>query len=363
MPYEIERTDEDVLLRFQGVLDTAGCDELSDAFYEIELGALPQLTLDLASVPFMASSGLGAIVGCYNRLKDRGVTMKLVRVQESVHKVFVVMGLAKMLTMSQRTDDVNEVISADDTHTDQALASLQPFLRGALDSLDVPSEQVEHAISAMADVLATGQERSAMTEPLRAIFGPLGLNSKIAERMTSWMQTRCDQIKPHLLGTGPVLQAYCGLGVLAASLASQREVQACDTANQHTADVPFVLQDGDTLPFADNAFDCVIVVDGLHRSGDPVRAIRELKRVAKLRVVVVESVCLNEAQRRFNVLTQWLYGEVLEQASPPESLHFNSPKNWEWMFRDEKLRVRASVDLGIDEPIVPNYHWMFVLDV
>lgn len=81
----------------------------------------------------------------------------------------------------------------------------------------------------------------------------------------------------------------------------------------HRADYPFVAGDGTQLPFADDTFDAVTISFGLRNIVDPLKGLRELRRVTKPggRIVVCE----------FSAPTwkpfRTVYTEYLMRALPP----------------------------------------------
>jgi ubiquinone/menaquinone biosynthesis C-methylase UbiE len=53
---------------------------------------------------------------------------------------------------------------------------------------------------------------------------------------------------------------------------------------------PVVLYEGEKIPFADKSFDVTILVTMLHHVPDPEKLVREVRRVTKKKVIVVEDL-------------------------------------------------------------------------
>lgn len=91
---------------------------------------------------------------------------------------------------------------------------------------------------------------------------------------------------------GNVLEVGCGRGYLAGLLAQKHPVTACDmvitsAVRQQYPQVTFTEETLAGLPYADNSFDTVVCTHTLEHVLDLPRAIAELRRVARQRLIVV----------------------------------------------------------------------------
>ncbi len=135
-----------------------------------------------------------------------------------------------------------------------------------------------------------------------------------------------------------------------------------DVVDYNATSIPFRLYDGIHIPFPDKSFDLSFLIVVLHHCDEPLKVIEEAIRVTRKRIIVNESVYLNEANRRFNMFFDWFYNRVLHDGVNVP-YNFNSPEGWEHLFRELGLGIAASVDIGLDQITVPEYHWMYVLDL
>ena len=86
-----------------------------------------------------------------------------------------------------------------------------------------------------------------------------------------------------------VLDVGCGDGLLASHLSAIRpdiHVHGVDVLIHDRTFVPVTRYDGQTLPYSDDSFDVVTLIDVLHHTTDPVSHLAEAKRVARRAIVV-----------------------------------------------------------------------------
>lgn len=96
-------------------------------------------------------------------------------------------------------------------------------------------------------------------------------------------------ITPELRATDRVLDVGCGNGQLGRALRDALPgvvVAGLERAVRDGAAIEVTAYDGITFPFEDNAFDVVIVADVVHHDPEPLRVLRECRRVAKRLVVL-----------------------------------------------------------------------------
>ncbi len=157
----------------------------------------------------------------------------------------------------------------------------------------------------------------------------------------------------------------CGGGQGGTPIAKQlgKDIGSADNIMSYNANKPsFKLFDGRTLPFPDKSMDSTLVFTVLHHADDPLRLLQESMRVTRKRILVIESIYLNETDRQVNIFQDWFYNRVLhEGVNVP--LNFQSPEGWKKTFQRHGLKVVESLDLGIDQLTVPEHHWLYVLDV
>lgn len=179
-----------------------------------------------------------------------------------------------------------------------------------------------------------------------ALFSPL-LQKKLSQRG----RNKATWVRPHLPDTGRVLDLGAGEGYVGAALneAAGLEVVLADVADFNETPLPHVPYDGQQLPFEPGAFDAVLLVFVLHHAANPNQVLREARRVARQRVVVVESVYrsgwehvwLRTADRLANRLRS---GGVLR--GQEEQLRFLPAAAWRSAFEASGLSVAHEEERG-----------------
>ena len=105
-------------------------------------------------------------------------------------------------------------------------------------------------------------------------------------------------LSTHLAGVMPpaasVLDVGCGDGLIAKLIMERRpdvQLQGIDILVRPHTHVPVAPFDGRTIPHPDKSFDCVMFVDVLHHTPDPLTLLREAARVARRAVILKDHCC------------------------------------------------------------------------
>ena len=104
---QLEKVGRTLVVRISGDLDLESApafrDKIDNVLTEYEM--INKLVLNLAEVNFVDSSGLGAILGRYKKMRSRGGFMYLTEVEPSVSKVFELSGLFKIIPLEHTNED------------------------------------------------------------------------------------------------------------------------------------------------------------------------------------------------------------------------------------------------------------------
>lgn len=105
--------------------------------------------------------------------------------------------------------------------------------------------------------------------------------------------------------------------------------------------IKFVVYDGKRLPFKDGSFDTVVAFYVLHHCPSAKESFKECARVAKKRVLFVESVYRHPIEIPFMRIADWFYNRVKPEVVPL-SYQFLSFSDWLNVFSDSGMTLKKS---------------------
>lgn len=213
-----------------------------------------------------------------------------------------------------------------------------------------------------------------------------GLTPQIlSQRLDERAEKVYSQIEHYLPKKGSVLDLGCGDGRIGKLIADRKglEVTLADVYKHQDTDrtgLEFVMvNSGGNIPAENEKYDAVIESTILHHCDNPINTIQEGKRVTKNdgKIIVIESVygkkddtdfgkLSAEQQRLACVFFDHFYNRIMHYNEDPAKKvnvprKFNTPSGWEVIFNQNSLKQEAVRYLGIDQPIVPEYHVLYVL--
>ena len=158
-------------------------------------------------------------------------------------------------------------------------------------------------------------------------------------------------------GPGRVLDLGCGDGSVAIALMATRpdlRVEGVDVLVRPETRIPVTRYDGTTLPFEDQSFDYVTIVDVLHHTTDPAAVLAEAARVARKGIVVkdhlLEGVLAGPTLRLMDWVGNRGHGVVLPY-------NYLTRGGWEEVFAKARLTPVSSRDRLDLYP--PPFSWFF----
>jgi SAM-dependent methyltransferase len=98
-----------------------------------------------------------------------------------------------------------------------------------------------------------------------------------------------EHLYPYLKGNKSILDLGAGAGGLAGELIKklpQTDFTGVDIQAEPEACIPVKKFNGRKIPYSDNFFDCVMIVDVLHHSKNPAMLLNEAKRVTKKYILI-----------------------------------------------------------------------------
>jgi SAM-dependent methyltransferase len=211
--------------------------------------------------------------------------------------------------------------------------------------------------------LVDGPLLSATARALNTTVG------KYAGRLVSHgLRNRSERIFSYIqpfIGEGDsVLDLGCGDGKVGelVALRKKSDVVLMDVVDYNKTGLPLVLYDGRKVDCPDRSFDHVLLLTVLHHSDDPIAVMEEALRVADKSVIIIESVYFNGPHKQVNKFFDWFYNRVLNNPKINVPFNFLTPTAWIKLFEKLGGKVMQMEHLGIDEPTVPEWHTLYVVD-
>jgi len=220
------------------------------------------------------------------------------------------------------------------------------------------------------EVLRQGKMKSADAPPLVALAKALNYSvGNVAGRAVSFgLRNHSSHVfgyvKRFVEDGSIVLDLGCGDGKVGQLLCERKNcmVTLMDIMDYNKTSIPLVPYNGRDIHYPDNFFDHVLLLTVLHHSDDPVRVMGEALRVADQSVIIIESVYFNELHRQINKLFDWFYNRVLNNPRINVPFNFLTPEAWVALFEKLGGKVAHMEHLGIDEPLVPEWHTLYVVE-
>jgi len=362
MTIPLEKLATSVVIRPEGRIDSRNAELLREAFDSALQTNGFRIIADLEKADYISSAGLRYFLTAWKKAREQDRFLELINSSETIRKALTVVGLGELMPLGNGTMKIIDILKQQNSLNEQALGSARGFLNELLRVLGVRTEEAQKAVENVFRIIRELNNMEKIEQALKKELHDLKLGERIAQSLGERAALICRQIRD-MVGEGSILDVGCGDGKVAAAFQTNgRSINLIDVVNYNATDLPFKLYDGKTIPFPDKSFDCALLITVLHHCDDPLLVLRETKRVTRKRIIVEESVYLNESNRRFNMFFDWFYNRILHDGVNVP-FNFNTPEGWEQVFRSEGLTVSSSADIGLDQVTVPEYHWIYGLDL
>ncbi len=162
-----------------------------------------------------------------------------------------------------------------------------------------------------------------------------------------------------------ILDLGAGDGLLGEKIADrlEKKVLLFDIIDYNYSALPMnVFDEDDSVPLPSNSVDTTILYTVLHHARAPNFLLQEAVRVTKQRLIIVEGFVDTIFHYHINAFFDWFLNRVIKDEEVPIPLNYNTTAKWEHIFRSERLRIYEKRYLGIDEPLAPEFHVLYVLD-
>ena len=277
--------------------------------------------------------------------------------------------------MSSQSHKISQVL-----RRPAVFAFIADRLRSALLGLEQSPSKVPSLVGALLEAASRAPNDRQAEASLKELLDGLGVKEALNNQLGRRAKLIYDQVQPYVDGN-TVLDLGCGDGLVAARLAEGgRDVRMVDIMDYRSeaSRLPFLLWKDERLPFESGSQDTVLLLTVLHHAHDPIALLRECVRVCRGRIILIESVVgvsasdaeglgpeasafasLGAWQRDYATFIDWFYNRVLHD-DVPVPYNFRSPADWQAIFDAAGLEEVALRFLGIDQPLVPEFHTLHV---
>lgn len=191
------------------------------------------------------------------------------------------------------------------------------------------------------------------------------LNEKLGERKYKV----ASQIGPFLVGTtGKILDYGAGSGMNAQHLhdSLNLDVEAVDIRDFKSPNVSIKYRTWNQkrVPVEDNYYECSFATNVLHHEVNNFRIIRELTRITKKKIVLIETVAASESVEDYcrTFLNDVLWNRFFNRAEIPVPGTYESAESWIKRFEEKGWHCTHSEALGYDQPTIRDLHHLLVFE-
>jgi len=96
---QLNTANNHLIIKLSGEMDAQGCSKIRSELEEISNQSQPHIIVDVNSVSFIDSSGIGAIVFLFKRLKEQNRSMEIVGVQGQPKELMKLLRMDSAITM------------------------------------------------------------------------------------------------------------------------------------------------------------------------------------------------------------------------------------------------------------------------
>lgn len=219
--------------------------------------------------------------------------------------------------------------------------------------------QVRRSLSEqLFDIIRTEPHEPTAAQKVWNLLGSQLFN--VTQKLSDRSGLIATQVGSHLVGK-KLLDFGCGDGLVGLRLGMPNFI----VSSHDVADYRLLKGSSFTSNWSELGklkFDSALAIAVFHHCDEPDLEIERLANITR-RLVVIESVIDSAMPWEIQALVDWLYNRGLHPgAQIPVPGNFRTVEGWSETFRSHGFTVCHIEDLGIDLPIVPEHHVLFVLD-
>lgn len=96
----IESPDNDLMIKLSGEMDALGCSKIRPDLEAIASNNHRHIIVDIHQISFIDSSGIGAIVFLFKRLKEQDRTMEIIGVQGQPRELMTLLRISSAIQLT-----------------------------------------------------------------------------------------------------------------------------------------------------------------------------------------------------------------------------------------------------------------------
>lgn len=157
-----------------------------------------------------------------------------------------------------------------------------------------------------------------------------------------------------------VLDIGLGNGIIAQHIKNRfnAEVEGVDVVDYNETNIKNTIYNGLQLPFKDDSFDSVLILETLHHCTDMIQVLKETKRVVKKHVIIMEDFYENFFEKYLLLFHDYI-SNIRKGVHCP--YYFQSKKRWKEIFGEIGLKIGQEKDYLSKFLIFDSKHVIFVL--
>ena len=105
MDIQVDEQGEVTVLACEGRMDAQVSDALKDRSRKLLARGAPRLVVDMEGLEFLDSSGLGALVSCLRRIKEKKGEIKLAGLRPEVRSIFEITRVSRLFHICETVPD------------------------------------------------------------------------------------------------------------------------------------------------------------------------------------------------------------------------------------------------------------------
>lgn len=171
-------------------------------------------------------------------------------------------------------------------------------------------------------------------------------------------------VAPYIVGN-TVLDFGCGKGLLGAKIQNKlnKSVYLVDNIDFNKSSLPLYLSDSEGrsgLP--DLIADTSIAYLVLHHMDNPLFGLRELARVTKSRLILMEGYVEVPECRFINQTIDWFFNRILLGVDMNVPLNFFKKDQWALLLNEVGFKIIDTKYVGADEKLAPEHHFLMIAE-